>query len=94
MGTSDEGLLRVEKQTRNTVSLQRILHLFGNADTMVCCRPPSLFVNVLETILRFKKFTVPVFISTYGQNEEVGFPLFPTSNLSMIRSTVRREHST
>jgi len=61
---------------------------------MVCRRPPSLFVNVLETILWLKKFMVPLFIRANGQNEEVGFPLFPSSNLSMILSTVRREHST
>ena len=94
MGTTGEGLLRVEKQTSNTVGLQRTLHLFGKAETMVCRRPASLFVKALETILRVKKFMMPMFIRIYGQDEEVGFPPFPSSNCLMILSTVRREHST
>jgi hypothetical protein len=61
---------------------------------MVCCRLPSLFIKVLKTVLRLKKFMVPLFIRVYGQDEEVGLPPFPSSNLLMILSTVRREHST
>jgi len=69
-------------------------HLPGNVETTIGHSPTGLFVKVLEMVSGIKKLLVAVFVQVHGQDEEVRTPLFPSSNFSMILSTVRREHST
>lgn len=93
-GANHEGLFRVEKKTSDTMGLKCKMDFLGKAETTIGRSTPGLFVNVLETIMGVKKLMVPVFVRAHGQDEEVWRPLFPSSNFSMILSTVRREHST
>jgi hypothetical protein len=93
-GANHKGLFRIKKKTGDTMGLKCTMDFLGKAETTIGPSRPGLFVNTLETVTGVKKLIVPVFVRVHGQDEEVWSPLFPSSNFSMILSTVRREHST